>query len=439
MPRRGSAKSAPQPAPALIKITNDAELKNQILRAKAKAYEAVSKSNKVLKDEAIERQGGVAARQEIFTEQAEPITLQSVTARKENDILTKIQNGVPLTKAEQAYYSNLTASATLPNPPNPAPASLADIAPEPDLDDTILQIEPPSEPTSIRSLVTAFGMPARSDTIDKTQLSMNDAPTGFKFGSMPVSITPEASGGYILSVAGVQLPLTQGLLVLLVGNQTFIDGNLNSITRKDLDGYIKVLEASNVSFDNAKSSKKKKVIVQMRQQAGLGIHERTRKPPKSQAMLVQPAGSFGDLKVDMHQLGQGVVHVMDGEGTLVYHGKGSPGLIHLLTQQAHKGQAGKRFTEDDLKHYHTLAEMAKVPVKATNNRARLAQPGVKEGVFIDGDPKTMAERLDTLLGLHGSGNKSTALTAEAMVLADRLLRDRQITKKAHKDIFHALL
>ena len=124
---------------------------------------------------------------------------------------------------------------------------------------------------------------------------------------------------------------------------------------------------------------------------------------------------------------------------LVYHGKGSSGLIHLLTRQAHRGQAGKRFTEDDLRDYHALARMAKVPVKATNSRECLAEAGTKEAVFIDGDPKTMAERLDTLLGLRGAGNQSTALTNEAMVLADSLLRDRHITKRQHRAVFHGLL
>ena len=419
-----------------VRITDDTQLKNQILRAKAKAYEAVSKSNKVLKDEAIERQGGVSARQEIFTEQAEPVVLQSVTARKESEILRKIQNGVPLTKAEEAYYSNLMASATLPNPPDPAPPSLADAHPEPAVEETVAQIGP----ANMRSLVSAYGLSMSSGSIDQTQLSMKHAGTaGFKVGSLSVPVTPSEAGGYTLTVKGADIPLTQGLLVLLVGSQAFIDSNLNSITRKDLDAYVRVLEASDISFDNTKASKKKSVLTQMRQQAGLGIRDRTRRPPKSQAMLVQPAGHFGDLKVDMQQLGQGVVHIMDGDGALVYHGKGSPGLIHLLTQQAHKGQAGKRFTEDDLAKYHEIAQIAKVPIKATNSRARLAQPGVKEAVFIDGDPKTMAERLDTLLGLHGSGSKSDALVAEAMVLADRLLKDRQITKKAHKDIFHALI
>ena len=172
----------------------------------------------------------------------------------------------------------------------------------------------------------------------------------------------------------------------------------------------------------------------MRQQAGLGVGDRPRKPPKSQVMCVQPAGTFGDLRRDVRHLGQGIGHLTDsdGEGMLVYHGKGSSGLIHFLTQQAHRGQAGKRFTADDLRDYHALAQMAKVPVKATDSRARLAEAGTKDAVFIDGDPKAMAERLDTLLGLRGAGNQSTALTNEAMVLADRLLKDRHITKKQHR-------
>ena len=78
----------------------------------------------------------------------------------------------------------------------------------------------------------------------------------------------------------------------------------------------------------------------------------------------------------------------------------------------------------------------------THSRARLAQfaqAGVQEAFFIDGDPKTMAERLDTLLGLHGWANKGVALVAEAMVMADRLLKVRQTTKKATRTFFHALI
>ena len=51
----------------------------------------------------------------------------------------------------------------------------------------------------------------------------------------------------------------------------------------------------------------------------------------------------------------------------------------------------------------------------------------------------MAERLDTLLGLHGWANKGVALVAEAMVMADRLLKVRQTTKKATRTFFHALI
>ena len=227
--------------------------------------------------------------------------------------------------------------------------------------------------------------------------------------------------------------------MLLVGSQRAIDERLPTITKKDLEAYLAVLSAAGVAFDTAKASDKKRAIAHMRQQAGLGVGDRPRKPPKSQAMCVQPAGTFGDLRMDVRQLGQSIVHLTDGEGMLVYHGKGSSGLIHLLTQQAHRGQAGKRFTADDLRDYHALAQMAKVPVKATNSRARLAEAGTKDAVFIDGDPKAMAERLDTLLGLRGAGNQSTALTNEAMVLADRLLKDLHITKKQHRAVFHALL
>ena len=150
-------------------------------------------------------------------------------------------------------------------------------------------------------------------------------------------------------------------------------------------------------------------------------------------------GKFGALVVDEGQLGKGLFSAKDPDGNLVFHAKVSDGVRHLLKNTATKAQAGKgKYTEKDLATYHELAEMAGVHHKPTDVRRQLKNPAVKSAVFLPEDPKKMFDRLETLMGLHGQGNDNKEVKTEALLLADRLLKGRHLSKGQHKSIFSAL-
>jgi hypothetical protein len=158
----------------------------------------------------------------------------------------------------------------------------------------------------------------------------------------------------------------------------------------------------------------------------------------SRASYVLPDGVFGDCLVDMHQLGHGILE-LKRHGDIVFKSKIGKGVHHLMTHKTHMCHAGKGlFTHDDAKEWSRIAKLAHAYPEAAASKNILASDEGKYHFVVD-DPKVMSDRLNVLVGLSRGGALSTDNKNEMMVLADRMLKRRHLSRADHKSIYDMLL
>ena len=78
-------------------------------------------------------------------------------------------------------------------------------------------------------------------------------------------------------------------------------------------------------------------------------------------------------------------------------------------------------------------------IRHNSNLKRLGSPavlasGVSKTVFLSSDPDELCERLKLLLQEKDAGKNSEIINEEIVVILDKLLEYRCITKKVHKQI-----
>ena len=62
--------------------------------------------------------------------------------------------------------------------------------------------------------------------------------------------------------------------------------------------------------------------------------------------------------------------------------------------------------------------------------------GVSKTTFLSSDPDELCERLKLLLEEKHAGNNSDIINQEIVVIVDKLLEHKRITKKQHKQIIY---
>ena len=461
-----------------LKIVNPEHLEKEI-REKASAFRSMADSTKKLKDLAIERMGGTVSQADIFQDQAAPVIEAIERANKGDPLYPKeravgeklkalLTQGQPLPEEQltkkKSLHDLLTlagAPVILPPPPPPilgAPAGAPAVAPPgPAVAPPGPAVAPPGPAVAppgpagapppldpIKSLRTQARSLYPDVELDTTFLSIKaNKNTGVLFlNGAQVAIL----GNNTLDVNGTQFPMSDGLAFLLCvkprnGKEAEFQQVLdNSITLADWENYRDILAICGARItaqgNTPKANALKEYIVNhpdlSSKVQGLG-----RQPKHQSGRVVR--GRFGALAVDEAQLGKGLFSAKDPSGNLVFHAKVSDGVRHLLKNSATKAQAGKgKYTEKDLATYHELAEMAGVHHKPTDVRRQLKNPAVKSAVFLPDEPKAQFDRLETLMGLHGQGNDNKEVKTEALMIADRLLKSRHLSKGQHKIIYGSL-
>ena len=104
-------------------------------------------------------------------------------------------------------------------------------------------------------------------------------------------------------------------------------------------------------------------------------------------------------------------------------------------------------TQQDRKLIHELAKEMNFNMREKGNKSErdksiirlLKSPaimasGVKKTIFLSSDPDELCERLKILLQEKHAGNNSEIINEEIIVIVDKLLEYRCITKKQHKQI-----
>ena len=72
-------------------------------------------------------------------------------------------------------------------------------------------------------------------------------------------------------------------------------------------------------------------------------------------------------------------------------------------------------------------------IKILHSPAIMAS-GISKTIFLSSDPDELCERLKLLLQEKDAGNNSEIINEEIVVIVDKLLEYRSITKKQHKQI-----
>ena len=250
-----------------------------------------------------------------------------------------------------------------------------------------------------------------------------------------------------VSVDATTVDLSVGLAMLLVCSGTFLDAHATAVSKDDLTHYLALLAAVGVPRVQVEggTSAKAKSVAQLLTTTGAGIRKRmprgSRKPAKTTTAIVQPDGSFGDSKIDLTQLGKGVLHMTDAKGVMQLHTKVSDGLRHLLTRAATKKHASSGlFLPGDVGNYKELARLAKLKLQKSNNRAVLGSDDPASKVaWLPQDADALSKRLTVLQGIQSAGDKSGALVSEGTAIADRLLSMRELSKKEHEAVVRGLL
>jgi hypothetical protein len=240
-------------------------------------------------------------------------------------------------------------------------------------------------------------------------------------------------------------PVVRGLGLLLVGN-----GSLGTPTQDDFNNY-KLIVPNYLTLTGSAAIKKIKAITELAStlQLGFGIVVRTKRRPRISMGARIQGDEFGKTLVNLKKLNASP-HILElraafdtkdhKEGDVLLVRPVSAGVRHLLLNKAVKTQAGTKYTAKDLEVFTEIAKAAGAYLAKHTNKSILVQNGgVAAAVFIEKDPKRMAERLETLVGLKEAGKDSTDLLNEAMVLADALLRTRHISKPNHQEIFEILM
>ena len=440
-----------------LKIVNPEHLEQEI-RDKANAFRSMAESTKKLKDLAVERMGGTVARTEIFEEQANPIV----------EAIDRSNKGLPLNPKLRAVGERVKAQLVegrpLPEEEMTQKVPLGEIATKADIEEALKGVEEEAEPPGAPPAYAPFGQlkleaKAFGETdlglakvrFDTTKLSIVASGGGFSINNVPVELSDANTK---LTIRGKTFTLNPRLAFVLTAEmsdklpdeeQVAIQALLfeNAMTGADWETWRDILRSAGISAKELRSNTGKKarfirayldadpVGKDLNKVLGMG-----HKKPQSGKVV---HGKFGALVVDEGQLGKGLFSAKDPDGNLVFHAKVSDGVRHLLKNSATKAQAGKgKYTEKDLATYHELAEMAGVHHKPTDVRRQLKNPAVKSAVFLPEDPKKLFDRLEILMGLHGQGNDNKEVKTEALMIADRLLKGRHLSKGQHKSIFSAL-
>ena len=440
-----------------IKIVNPEHLEKEI-KEKASAFRTMAESTKKLKDLAVERMGGTVARAEIFEEQNKPVV----------EALERVASGKPVSK-EVASVAQRVKAAVVEGKNLPdeqiTPKTTLDKLLEGQKEQTRLLGEQAQATERLRLTQTApstikqflqqtetFLGHAEPDGNKISLIADANSKTGFSLNGREVEISRD---GKIKLPSGADITITPELAFLLsakVSNKEDFKNRFKKEYARDaaamddlLNTYALILRESGVSLTDTgrfRGNKANAIREVIRDTYAEGDDKRTQfglghKKPQSGRVL---GGKFGALVVDTKQLGKGIFSAKDPSGNLVFHAKVSDGVRHLLTSSATKAQAGKgKYTDKDLATYHELAAMAGVSHKPTDTRRQLKNPAVKNAVFLPEDPKAQFDRLQTLMGLHGQGNDNKDVKTEALLIADRLLKSRHLSKGQHKHIYEALV
>lgn len=389
-----------------IKIMNGQNVADQI-----KDLEAIVQAKSQIRNNLIVDQGGEALQAEFFEKAAAPIT-RAVGRSRDEVIQEKLDMGIPLTRSEQAYFTEKRGDIES----GPAPDYEAGPAP------------PPPQGTEIftgpvREL-RKLGSPAFRD-VDESLLSVTKKGNQFFINNRSVEIVQDLTDPNLIYVDGKLL--TTGLANLLF---TRLNNKGIQYTDTDVDNYKDILGPTGVAHLKTATSFKASNLKSSIQGWG-------RKQPrlkKTHASRIVD-GKFGEMTVNTKRLKDGIVELHGADKKIALVRPVTQGVVYLMTSHATSSRAGSKFTADDLKVYHEIAKAAGAYIAPHTNRAKMMGEGVAKAVFIEKDPKRMAERLDVLVGLREGGSKSVDDTNEAMVLADALLRTRHLSKANHKEIF----
>ena len=445
-----------------LKIVNPENLEQEI-KQKASAFRTMAESTKKLKDLAVERMGGTIARAEIFEEQAEPIVgaIERISKGKAmNPKDLEIGERVKARLTQNVGVAPRVGDEEITKNPLDEVATKRDIqeAVAEGKDEPAGAAPPAYEPLkqlreeATQYAINTIGLPRIK--YDETKISLKPfegGVGGFAINNVPVELTDNNTK---LTVRGRTFDINPRLMFALTGyfslkmpeqEQVLVEKFFeDEMTGRDWETWRDILRSAGIGAAQLKEATgfKAKFIRNYldNENTGKDLNKTLGMGHKKLQSGKVVRGKFGELVVDETQLGKGIFSAKDPDGNLVFHAKVSDGVRHLLKKTATKAQAGKgKFSEKDLETYHELASMARVNHKPTDTRKVLKDPAVKSAVFLPDDPKKLMDRLQTLMGLHGQGNDNRDVKTEALAIADRLLKSRNLTKGQHKTIFQSLI
>ena len=441
--------------PQTVKIAHPKKLEEALSN-----FRRIAVADRQVHQLGVERQGGVALRSFTAEELSAPAARLAV-------LLQKLRSGSALTKAEEqlAFKFELQTSNVLPGvaavgAPDAPPAALGvpgalGVLGAPPAEELAEQGELPlpeseSESESEEELPPLVG-DTRAKDVYEDLFSISGL--GLKKNAGRGKFVLDYSGGQLLlgnePLDPDDLPAapTPGLAFFLLAKPQTVDDALLAIkqgtysqkppTRDDAQAYIDLIDAQFTKYKLTRSGQGSLKYNRLQTYAvtGTGLI-RGIKP--SRASYVLPDGVFGDCLVDMHQLGHGILE-LKRHGDIVFKSKIGKGVHHLMTHKTFMCHAGKGlFTHDDAKEWSRIAKLAHAYPEAAASKNILASDEGKFHFVVD-DPKVMGDRLNVLVGLSRGGALSTDNKNEMMVLADRMLKRRHLSRADHKSIYDMLL
>jgi hypothetical protein len=144
----------------------------------------------------------------------------------------------------------------------------------------------------------------------------------------------------------------------------------------------------------------------------------------------------GSGLIHRESLKNGHLVIYNRGGELITKMPASKGLHYLLTKVGvRKGQAGKSYTQQDLKNYIGLSK--DLGAKLRQSVREMTQP--ESDVFYYKNPEDLLSRLDVLKGEIQAGNTNPEVRNQSMTIVDLLLKNRIISKKEHKQLFDEIV
>ena len=159
---------------------------------------------------------------------------------------------------------------------------------------------------------------------------------------------------------------------------------------------------------------------------------------KRQSDTLTDDGRYGNLTIDLNQLtGFNKLIVTKGSETIINQNVDDD-FIELITKRYNSKKTYSKESED---LFRDLTELSELPIhKSSSKFKKIIKPcKCSSPIEYYNDPTELLDKLTIIIGSLESGNTSTELVKEGMLIIDELLQTGFIDKKEHEILFNKLI